>query len=123
MLWWWGPDVPLSGRRGSEVDAPVSLIDVAPTLAEITGLGTTPTDGLSLAGALSGAALPARTLLVESVTPVYALLTAPIFGYIDAAGQSWFSGPKPERYDLTETPTSGETPTRRPTRPRWRPSG
>ncbi len=49
-----GPELPV-GRR---VDAPVSLVDVMPTLLELTGLssGDVQTDGSSLAGLLGGRA-------------------------------------------------------------------
>ena len=104
MLWWWGESVPLSAERGSTVAASVSLVDVAPTLAALTGLAAEPTDGLSLADAMRGEPLPARTLLVESVTPSYSLQTAPIFGFIDAQQRSWFDTPQPEHYNLDADP-------------------
>jgi choline-sulfatase len=73
------------------------LGDIAPTLAARLGLAPLGT-GTDLRGPPSPRSLP-----VESIEPVYAYGTAPIFGVIteDAA---WFDLPTPERYDLKEDP-------------------
>jgi arylsulfatase A-like enzyme len=59
-----GPGVP----AGVRIDAPVSLIDVLPTLLDLAGLPAVPgTDGISLAPLLTGGAAPAeRTLFAEA---------------------------------------------------------
>ena len=58
-----GPHV----RRGAKVAEPVSLIDVAPTVTELLGLPAHPTDGRSLAPAITGAApLAPRDLFAET---------------------------------------------------------
>jgi arylsulfatase A-like enzyme len=56
-----GPRVP----TGVRVDAPVSLVDVAPTLAELLGLPPRPSDGQSLVPALAGQP-PERDVLCET---------------------------------------------------------
>jgi arylsulfatase A-like enzyme len=58
-----GPGV----RRGATVAEPVSLVDVAPTVAALLGLPPQPADGRSLADALTGRApLAARDVFAET---------------------------------------------------------
>jgi arylsulfatase A-like enzyme len=63
LIAWWPGHVP----AGRVVDAPVAIVDVAPTLAALAGLEPFPSDGLLLPG-LAGAAepLPDRVLPFES---------------------------------------------------------
>jgi arylsulfatase A-like enzyme len=60
-LYFAGPGVP----RGVRVAEPVSLVDVAPTVAALLGLPARATDGASLGPAFTGAA-PARDVLAET---------------------------------------------------------
>jgi arylsulfatase A-like enzyme len=56
---------------GAVVDAPVSTVDVVPTLAELLGLDLPePVDGRSLAPALAGGAAPLRPIVSEATQPV-----------------------------------------------------
>lgn len=58
------PKDPLAGQ--AHIEAPVSLIDVMPTLSELLGIAPSPTPGRSLLGAIRGETLPARPLFAES---------------------------------------------------------
>jgi arylsulfatase A-like enzyme len=62
--------VAMPGIAARRVDAPVSLLDVAPTIVELAGGGRgrlDAADGTSLAGAMRGEALEARAVLAETV--------------------------------------------------------
>lgn len=73
------------------------LGDVAPTLAARFGLPSLGT-GMDLR-------TPdvARSLAVESIEPVYAYGSAPLFGVL-TPDEAWFDQPRPERYDLRADP-------------------
>ncbi len=85
------------------VDAPVGLVDVAPTVLAIVGAGTLPGDGRKL---LPASSIPARSLYAETFVPrlhfgwseLSSLIEYP-YHYIEA--------PDPELYDLRADP--GET--------------
>ena len=54
------------GSLPREIDAPVSLLDVSPTLVELFGLAAThPQDGRSLLALIEGGALPQRPIVAE----------------------------------------------------------
>lgn len=96
-----GPDVPI----GAVCDTAVSLVDIAPTLLDITGVSS---------GAL-GAGLPGRSLLEIAHTPAH---TRPIFsefhGALSASGMfmlregQWkyvfYAGQPPQLFDLNADP-------------------
>jgi len=87
---------------GSVVRAPVSLVDVAPTIAAAAGLGGFDSDGRDLR----------RTLdLVKSDRPIYSETFAPLldFGWsplrtIRVGQWKYIAAPKPELYDLSIDP-------------------
>jgi tetratricopeptide (TPR) repeat protein len=61
-----GPGVP----AGRVVTDAVSLVDVAPTMASLAGLGAFDADGRDLSPAFGGAALAARPIYAESFAPL-----------------------------------------------------
>lgn len=104
LVVWWGDQVASPGVRGRVVSDPVSLVDLAPTLRELSQLPVVPTDGVSLTGALKGGALEPRDLPIECVAPVDIMNAAPIFGTITRDRHSWFDVPLPEHHDLAADP-------------------
>jgi len=96
-----GPRVP----AGRVVSDPVSLVDVAPTIAWLADLGAFDVDGTVLIGSRTGD-LGSRTLYGESFAPLLDFGWAPL-RTIRADGWKYIAAPKPELYDLTHDP--GET--------------
>ena len=90
-----GPGVP----AGISVDGPVSLVDVAPTVAAQFGIQGFDADGVSLQPALAGAPLGERALYAESFAPLLD------FGWsrlrtIRDGGWKYIDAPRAELYDL-----------------------
>jgi arylsulfatase A-like enzyme len=86
--------------------SPVSLVDIAPTLAGLAGLSAFDADGVDLRPVLAGHAGPPRTLYAESFAPLLDFGWSPLrsvrrddWKYIDA--------PRPELYRLSDD--AGET--------------
>jgi choline-sulfatase len=97
-----GPGIP----GGRVVHEAVSLVDLAPTVAEIAGLPKASLeDGVSLAGAvLRGAPAPgSREIYYESLLPSNAYGWAPPRGATDGR-YAFVDLPKPEAYDLQSDP-------------------
>lgn len=98
--------VPPAASPARIVDAPASLVDVAPTLLEAAGLE--PLDGcdgrslLSYLGA-DAAAPTARTLYLESTHGRRKYGWAPLAGLLEWP-QKFVSAPRPELYDLERDP-------------------
>jgi arylsulfatase A-like enzyme/cytochrome c-type biogenesis protein CcmH/NrfG len=93
-----GPGIP----EGRTVADPVALIDVAPTMLRLLGIAGTgfDADGVDLAPALGGAALPNRELYAESFAPLFD------FGWsglrsLRAERWKFIAAPRPELYDLS----------------------
>ena len=89
-----GPGVP----PGVVARDDVSLVDVAPTLAALTGISSMQTDGLSLAGLLAGQRLAARQLYAESFAPLLDFGWASLRAVRDGRWK-YIAAPKPELYD------------------------
>ncbi len=89
-----GPGVP----PGVVARHDVSLVDVAPTLAALTGISSMQTDGLSLAGLLAGQRLAARQLYAESFAPLLDFGWASLRAVRDGRWK-YIAAPKPELYD------------------------
>jgi arylsulfatase A-like enzyme/Tfp pilus assembly protein PilF len=97
-----GPAIP----EGRVVDAPVSLVDVAPTIAAQTGTPALDADGIDLTAAMNGAAIPSRALYAESFAPLLDFGWSPL-RTLRAGGWKYIAAPKPELYELSADP--GET--------------
>jgi tetratricopeptide (TPR) repeat protein len=99
-----GPGV----QAGQVVSDPVSLVDVAPTIASLAGLGTFDSDGeiLPLKGVLPPKGGSDRILYAETFAPLLDFGWAPL-RTVRADGWKYIAAPKPELYDLTRDP--GET--------------
>jgi choline-sulfatase len=95
-----GTELDVTTERASRVEAPVTLSDVAPTLADLAGLATAKSDGISLRGALAGQSVAARPLPLECLEPVYVYGSAPLFGVLDTSDHVWLDLPRRERYDV-----------------------
>jgi choline-sulfatase len=105
-----GPGV----QAGRLVRDPVSLVDVAPTIASLAGLGTFDSDGRALPTAADLPATAGSDLPPQGSRGIYGETFAPLldFGWaplrtIRADGWKYIAAPKPELYDLTNDP--GET--------------
>jgi tetratricopeptide (TPR) repeat protein len=93
-----GPTSGITTKPGV-VRGPAFLTDLAPTLIELLKWPTMPTSGTSLVASLqTGTPLPPRELYIECAEPAFAFGTAPVFGVIDSAGDSWFDLPRREHY-------------------------
>jgi arylsulfatase A-like enzyme/Flp pilus assembly protein TadD len=89
---------------GRRVATLASLIDVPPTLLDLTGLRVPGgLDGRSLVPAVEGEATEARWLPVESEFGYNSYGWAPLSGISDGA-LKWIDAPEPELYDLVEDP-------------------
>jgi tetratricopeptide (TPR) repeat protein len=86
------------------VDAPVSHIDIFPTVCELMDVPMpSRLQGRSLAGAMKGGRLAGRPIYFESLTPFYNMDWAPLAGYIDGE-EKFIDSPVPEVYDLAKDP-------------------
>jgi len=90
-------------QPGRTVDEPVSLVDVAPTIVNLAGLGTFDSDGQMLP---LKAPRDARALYGETFAPLLDFGWAPL-RTVRMDGWKYIAAPKPELYDLKNDP--GET--------------
>ena len=90
-----GPGV----RRGARVTDPVTLADVAPTVMRLFGAPMKDVDGIDLAPALGGAAIPRRELYAESFAPLVEFGWAPLRA-IRSGPWKYIAAPKPELFDI-----------------------
>jgi arylsulfatase A-like enzyme/thioredoxin-like negative regulator of GroEL len=79
------------------VDAPVSLVDIAPTAVRRLAAGTIDGDGIDLSPALAGGAVTARALYAESFAPLLDFGWSPLRA-LRADGYKYIAAPKPELY-------------------------
>ena len=89
-----GPGIP---QR--TIDAPVSLVDLAPTLLARLGVAAFDADGIDLGTALSGGSLADRTLYAESFAPLLDFGWSPLRA-VRSGGWKYIAAPSPELYDL-----------------------
>ena len=107
----------IAGARlpaGRLIDTPVSLVDVAPTIASLAGLPSFDGDGKVLSTSDPRFPPPDPRSPISDLRPLYAESFAPLldFGWsplrtIRRGGWKYIAAPKPELYDLTGDP--GET--------------
>jgi choline-sulfatase len=104
-----GPRLP----QGRVVQDAVSLVDVAPTIAALAGLGAFDSDGRivlppegSHAGGGGGGSEAARTIYAETFAPLLDFGWSPL-RTIRSGEWKYIAAPKPELYDLAHDP--GET--------------
>ena len=83
------------------IDAPVSLVDLAPTVMKLLGAGPFDADGIALDSALRGGTVADRTLYAESFAPLLDFGWSPLRA-VRAGGWKYIAAPKPELYDLTQ---------------------
>jgi len=79
---------------------PVSLIDVAPTIAGLLGVTGMDADGIDLRPALGGDAVPERTLYAESFAPLLDFGWSPLRS-VRTSGWKFIDAPRPELYQTS----------------------
>ena len=89
-----GPGVP---QR--KIDAPVSLVDVAPTILTLLGVQGFDGDGVDLQPLLNGGSAPTRPLYAESFAPFLDFGWSPLRA-VRAEGWKYIAAPKPELYEV-----------------------
>ncbi len=94
-----GPGV----RAGTVVAGEVSLVDLAPTLAALTGTPEMTGDGRSLVPALAGEALPARQIYAESYAPLFDFGWAGLRAVREGPWK-YIAAPRAELYDTSRDP-------------------
>ncbi|HEX6463125.1 MAG TPA: sulfatase-like hydrolase/transferase [Vicinamibacterales bacterium] len=92
---------------GAVVTEPVSLVDVAPTIASLAGLGTFDADGTNLSPLLrtsdTGPRPPDRALYAESFAPLFDFGWSPL-RTLRRGDWKYIAAPKPELYNLKTDP-------------------
>lgn len=91
------------GVGAHTVEAPVSLVDVAPTVMRLLGLGSFDADGIDLGAALRGGTLAARTLYAESYAPLLDFGWSPLRS-VREGGWKYIEAPRPELYRTVQDP-------------------
>jgi choline-sulfatase len=93
-----GPEI---GAR--TVESPVSLVDVAPTLARLAGLEPFDADGVDLSPALKGGTVTDRQLYAESFAPLLDFGWNPLRS-VRQDGWKVIDAPRPELYQVSADP-------------------
>jgi choline-sulfatase len=89
-----GPGIPAA----TVVQGDVSLVDLAPTITDLTGIAALDGDGRSLRPALAGASVSPRPLYAESFAPLVDFGWASLRS-VREGGWKYIAAPKPELYD------------------------
>ena len=91
------------GIDARTVESPVSLVDVAPTLARLAGLGAFDADGVDLSAALHGGAIGDRPIYAESFAPLLDFGWSPLRS-VRQDGWKVIDAPRPELYQVSADP-------------------
>ena len=91
------------GIERRSIDAPVSLVDLAPTLTALLGVSPLDADGTDLTPALRGGSLPPRDLYAESYAPLLDFGWSPLRS-VRADGWKYIEAPRPELYAVEPDP-------------------
>jgi arylsulfatase A-like enzyme/Flp pilus assembly protein TadD len=94
-----GPGVP-AGRTAA---APVSLVDVVPTVMGLLGLSRLDADGIDLRPVIDGAPGPARELYAESFAPLVDFGWSPLRTVRQGRWKA-IAAPRPELFDVERDP-------------------
>jgi choline-sulfatase len=94
-----GPGLP----RGTTVDVPITLADLAPTIVRAAKLPDIDADGLDLRPMIDGAAASDRVLYAESFAPLLDFGWAPLRS-VRRQGVKLIAAPRPELYELGSDP-------------------
>ncbi|HXW04822.1 MAG TPA: sulfatase-like hydrolase/transferase [Vicinamibacterales bacterium] len=89
------------------VDTPVSLVDLAPTIARRLNTSAFDADGVDLSPALEGGTIGSRPLYAESFAPLLDFGWSPLRS-LRADGYKYIAAPKPELYALENDPGEHE---------------
>jgi choline-sulfatase len=89
------------GIDARAVESPVSLVDVAPTLARLAGLGAFDADGVDLSPALHGGTVAERRLYAESFAPLLDFGWSPLRS-VRQDGWKVIDAPRPELYQVSK---------------------
>ena len=91
------------GIEARVVETPVSLIDVAPTVARLAALGPFDADGVDLSPALHGGPVSERLLYAESFAPLLDFGWSPL-RTVRKDGWKAIDAPRPELYHVAVDP-------------------
>ncbi len=94
-----GPDIP----QNSIVDAPVTLVDLTPSIAGLARLPAFDADGIDLRPVMSGGPAIGRALYAESFAPLLDFGWAPLRS-LRRDSMKLIAAPRPELYDLSADP-------------------
>jgi len=92
-----------AGVQKGVVAAPVSLVDVAPTVASLAGLGSFDSDGPTLDLPAKAGSHDDRAIYSETFAPLLDFGWSPL-RTIRAGSWKYIAAPKPELYDLARDP-------------------
>lgn len=94
-------------RGGAVIDAPVSLVDIAPTVQTLLGLTPLDADGLALLPLLNGGSIGERMLYAESFAPLLDFGWSPLRSVRDASSK-FIAAPRAELFDLAVDPNENQ---------------
>jgi choline-sulfatase len=97
-----GPGVPTH-----TVAAPISLVDVAPTVLKLLGVAAMDTDGIDLGPGLNRGELPRRDLYAESFAPLFDFGWSPL-RTIRSGEFKFIEAPRSELYNVERDPAEAQ---------------
>ena len=95
------------GSAAQVSESPVSLIDVAPTIARLAGLPPLDSDGVDLSPAFDGRPIPPRRLYAESFAPLLDFGWSPLRA-VREEGWKYIDAPRPELFSVDRDPGESE---------------